>query len=182
MFVTSVLRDGSSASIGDYNDFVDNAAAAGAQLGSLNVTWRAIASTPTVSAIDNIGGLSGVPIYLLDGTFVASGVADLFDGDIDASIYLDENGNASGNNLVLTGTSADGSACCSSELGSSSPLWGLVLGDTYQWLTVASTVPSTLGQFYGISDAITATPEPRTLGSVLAAVVVLGAMRRRRRG
>ena len=43
-----------SSNIADYNNFV-NAQAGGATYNGQVVTWVAIASTPTVNAIDNVG-------------------------------------------------------------------------------------------------------------------------------
>lgn len=64
--------DASSSDIGVYNTFVSNAAG-GATYGGVAVTWKAIGSTATVNARDNVGGYgSAVPIYLVDGTRISN--------------------------------------------------------------------------------------------------------------
>lgn len=61
-----------SSDINVYNTFV-NTAAAGATYGGAVVSWKAIGSTATVDARDNVGGFdTTVPVYLVDGTLVAN--------------------------------------------------------------------------------------------------------------
>lgn len=79
VFVTSTTRDARSSNIADYNQFVQKAAEA---VGLHGVKWRAIASTPSVHAIDNIALTPGVPIYRFDGMRVADSSKDLFDGSL----------------------------------------------------------------------------------------------------
>src|SRR5476649_1320284 len=56
-FLTSDVRDGTSANIADYDLFVTGEAnAAGSVLQPLGTTWQAIASTLTVDAFTHIGG------------------------------------------------------------------------------------------------------------------------------
>jgi hypothetical protein len=179
VFVTSTVTTAFSSNIDDYNDFVNNTAHAGSQLGTLPVSWKAIASTQALYAIDNIGALSILPIFLLDGTLVANGVADLFDGAIQAAISLDENGNAADNDPVWTGTQADGQTF-SGGLGTSDPLFGRALMTDHNYLTSASALPLATLQMYGISDAITATPEPSLSAMVVGGLAILAAIRNRR--
>jgi hypothetical protein len=195
VFVTSTRTDGLSADIADYNSFVNNAAQAGSQLGSLGATWRAIASTDSVDAIVNIGGSSNVPIYLLDGTLVATGTADLFDGSIAAPIWLDENGNIQAMN-VWTGSLSDGTVnpgfglgctlatCSQGGTGiDTTPEVGVSLRADSVWLDAGPGVGSQNGSLYGISDPITvpgAAPEPSSF-LLLAGAMALLAWRRRRR-
>lgn len=61
-----------SSDINVYNTFV-NTEAAGATYGGAVVSWKAIGSTATVDARDNVGGFdTTVPVYLVDGTLVAN--------------------------------------------------------------------------------------------------------------
>jgi hypothetical protein len=76
VFVTDMMRDGSSPNIDDYNTFVNNDATAEAGGGVVKyngttLTFSAIATTTSTSAITNIGE-TGAPIYLVDGTQVAA--------------------------------------------------------------------------------------------------------------
>ena len=84
VFVTDGTRDATSTNIADYNGFV-NTQAGGATYNGSVVTWAAIASTPTVNAIDNVGP-SLAPVYLSDGTIVATSTTTasggLWDGDL----------------------------------------------------------------------------------------------------
>lgn len=62
----------SSSDIGVYNTFVSNAAG-GATYGGVAVTWKAVGSTATVDARDNVGGFNlAVPIFLVDGTRISN--------------------------------------------------------------------------------------------------------------
>ena len=90
---TSTALDPIATAISDYNTFVNTAAnAAGSIVASSGATWSVIASTYTVSALTNIGGSSSVPIYLLNGTRVATGTAELFSGNIEECICEFETG------------------------------------------------------------------------------------------
>ncbi len=81
IFVTSAVRNGASANVGDYNAFVSAVASSVPALASLGTSWTAVAETATVSAPDNtgtnpmlVGGIPtnpGVPFYRLDGARVA---------------------------------------------------------------------------------------------------------------
>ncbi len=72
-FVTINRIDAQSADINTYNTFAAQEVANEPELVALNTTWKAVASTPTTSALDNTGmdfmpvGSTGVPIYRLDG-------------------------------------------------------------------------------------------------------------------
>jgi hypothetical protein len=66
-FVTSTLRDATSANIADYNAYVTTVANAVPELLALATTWTAIGSTASVDARDNTGTNpnveAGVPIF-----------------------------------------------------------------------------------------------------------------------
>ena len=88
LFVTSTTRDASSTDIADYNDFVQDAAAAGhAAIQPYSAGFRAVASTSAEDARDNTSTTgTGVPIYWLGQgiTKVADDYADFYDGSWDA--------------------------------------------------------------------------------------------------
>jgi len=107
-FVTSTIRDATSSNIADYNAFVTAAANKVSELAGLGTGWTAIGSTASIDARDNTNTnfttSTGVGIYLLNDTKLADNNADLWDGNIDVPLSIDENGQ----NLVTvvwTGTS-----------------------------------------------------------------------------
>ena len=71
VFVTSTTRDGLSSEVDEYNDFVQSVADASDVTGPLGLEWKALVSTETVDARDNIEVNPLIyeitPIYLLDG-------------------------------------------------------------------------------------------------------------------
>src|ERR1035438_9039899 len=81
VFVTSTTWGAVSPDIGFYNAFVESLADATPGLQALGATWKAIGSTESVNAFDNIGASpSTVGIYRLDGEKVANGTAARFSG------------------------------------------------------------------------------------------------------
>lgn len=199
-FVSSADRDGKSADIADYNQFVTNLANAQPELTALGTTWKAIASTASVDARDNTNtnphdpSDPSVPIYLLDGTTrIANDNTDLWD-DIFVLAPLDvqEDGvQQSGlGETVWTGTNTSGIADSGNALGATdgtvltgrsgchSQCW--IAGQPFDTDVHALNV-------YGMSGVLTvagepeAVPEPATLTLVAFGVVVLAVARSRRR-
>ncbi|MCA9258609.1 MAG: PEP-CTERM sorting domain-containing protein [Planctomycetales bacterium] len=90
-----------------YNSFAQASANAAGMGASEGAVWKAIASTATVDARENIAGSDDVPIYNLAGQLVASGDADLWDGTLSALLNYNEFGQL--NNVdAWTGTLASG--------------------------------------------------------------------------
>ncbi len=72
VFVTDGTTTATSTNIADYNSFVKTQAGGATYNGSL-ITWYAIASTLSTTAVANIGeNTSQIPIYMADGTKVTS--------------------------------------------------------------------------------------------------------------
>jgi hypothetical protein len=160
VFVTSTTGDALSSNIDVYNAFVNNAAnGASSVLEALGATWSVIGSTSAVWAVDNIGGPSPVPIFLLDGTLVASGTGDLWDGTIVNPIRLTETGEQLITS-VWTGTQDDGKAYGneppfnSHYLGSIDPGIGTGLVSDYRWIGYTRADPNGFRSFYGISSTL----------------------------
>src|SRR5436853_1072771 len=89
VFVTSTSFKVQSSDITVYDNFVSGVAAT-AGLNSYNgspVTWQVLGSTQTVDAISRVPN-SSAPIYLLNGTKVASSGSDLWDGTLSAPIII----------------------------------------------------------------------------------------------
>lgn len=186
-FVSSVIRDAQSPNVNDYNSFVNSAAnASGTLTEPLNTTWTAIASTATVDARDNTGTnpnvLTGVPIYLVDGTTqIAANNADLWDGTLISPLALDEFGNLLVSAFVWTGTSPSGVA--EVYLGQASGRLGNTDFNNSFWVTYATTGSENASYFYGISAELTArvVPEPGTVVCLgLGALGLLGLSRTQR--
>jgi hypothetical protein len=112
MFVTSGETTGTSTSISTYNTYVTNQAALNSALPS--TTWTAVASTATTTAVSNISCSSGClsdPIFLVDGTEVATSTTNLFNGTaLVNAIDLTQNGGTPGttNGYVWTGSNTSG--------------------------------------------------------------------------
>ncbi len=177
VFVTTDGTTATSSNISDYDTFV-TAQADGATYNGSVITWQAIGSTASVSAIDHIGtnpGISGV--YLVNGTQIASSdgtsSGGLWSGSIFAPISLDINSLA-GPFLAWTGTQSNGTIDFPGELGS-------LIGDTSRGITTAtnSNWVDSGGSFttqshglYGISGVLlvptASIPEPSSL--VLAGI------------
>ena len=85
LFITRRSRPASSEKIGDYNQFVqDNAAAGPEAIRRYSSGFRVVGSTGSVDARDNTGTTGeGVPIYWLGGAKVADDYADFYDGTWD---------------------------------------------------------------------------------------------------
>ena len=116
VFVTSTTTTATSTDINTYNTFVNNLAItagldtiAGTVEGS--TTWTAIGSTSSVNAIDNTsttGAGTGIGIYLLNDTAIATSYTDLWDDSIATPLNVDELGASYGNEIVWTGSKSNG--------------------------------------------------------------------------
>lgn len=185
MFITTTTRNATSLNINDYNNFVDAAANAnGSLLQPLGATWKAIASVPGISGATNIGGVSSVPIYLMDGTLVANDTADLWDTTIAHTINLTELGTTTTSQFAWTGT-LSGGGIDGFPLGYTGDAQNRVTRgrtDTlipHQWVQNSLTSKFTSYPMYGISSVLT-TPVPEPSACLLGAVGCIGLLRRRR--
>ena len=172
-FVTSGTRDAFSTDIDDYNAFVQaQALISGAITEDWNVSWRAIGSTSSIDARDN--AVVTAPVFLLDGTLVASGATQMWSGNLQPSsggIHLDQYGNDASGQYVWTGSFGDGSGFGDSnyELGGiSGTTAGLSGQENGAWL--GDNVHSSshhLYPMYALSEVVTVVPEPTTFGMSL---------------
>jgi hypothetical protein len=197
-FITSNVRDGTSANIADYDRFVsDDANAAGSILQPLGTTWQAIVSTLTVDAFTHIGGNFAMPVFDSTGRMIARNAGDLWDGSVDSPISLDRFGIGNAG-FVNTGTDTNGAILFGlGELPFGGGPGGMTVGASGfigpAWISGGTEGNIAMDQFYGISGVLTvasaapaasAAPEPSSalLFGVGIAGIVLGSLSRGRRG
>ena len=167
VFVSSTRRNAASSDINDYNAHVQTAANAA---GYGSVTWKAIASTTAVTAIDNTNSAAtdaDGAFFLMDGaTVVSNDKADFWDGSHILGINITETGSAtiphngpwgtwSG---TWTGSTFDGTAVASRELGTVAPMIGLAIARNGYWIRRAGNTQLSantgLGYIYGMSEVL----------------------------
>ena len=196
IFVTADPTSATSSNIADYDSFATTEAALNPDLPS--TTWTAVASTDAVSAVNNIActpDCSNIPIFLVDGTEVATSSTALFNA---ATVSLlngideDQNGNiVSG--YVWTGSFSDGtqniqtvdSDTYNSTLGNGGSVeFGWAGNTDGTALDGGSYDNGSPEPIYAISGVISTVPEPMTvslLGFAGIATGLVGKFRRRRR-
>lgn len=168
-FISSATTTAYSHTIADYDKVVQNAAdVAGVGIGSPigDITWLAMGNTQYVDAIDHLS--ISAPVYLIDGTQIATGSADLWDGTILSAIDTNELGNITSATRVWTGSdiSANGTKDPSNTrvLGGTGPGVGIPNATDSGWAR-ATSPPDSLSNgtalpLYAFSAQITAVPEP----------------------
>ena len=175
-FVSDATTEATSSDISYYNTFVNNDAIAEAGGGNNEVTYdgaaltfSAIASASTTNAIDNITGTASAPLYLVNGTLVASSLTVLPGGlwseYLLAPIDLDLTGANLGTTGVWTGTSPNG--IVGYALGGAGATYGISTSTTPSWITAGlDTDIRDPNHVYGVSNlltVLTAIPEPSSL-------------------
>lgn len=181
VFVTSGTTNAESSEISFYNDFVNDAASIGTTITGVmgksslaDIEWKAIGSTDTTDAIDNIG-VSSSRIYKPDSTFVAEGTSDMFSGlHVNSPINIDETG-TSVNTLVWTGSDTSGRGYDTfDELkvlgGSKYTRYGHTWSIDYRWIMEGQEEQDFLKPLYAISEELTVVPAP---GALILAVTGL---------
>ena len=181
VFTSSQRRDALSASIGDYDAFIAGLATAAGMdtYFGMPITWQVLGSTAGTSALDRVG-LDSPGLYLRSGTKVADGGADLWDGTLDAGVFLDERGFFV-EGPVFTGTFPNGRAAPDPLGGSALPLvmlgFASALVSDSSWVTVGATFGGERWHFYGVSSELTvpvATQVPEPPGLALFALGLAG--------
>jgi hypothetical protein len=189
VFVTSGTTDATSANISDYDNFV-NTQANGATYNGTTVSWLAIGSTASISAITHDGTNPGIQgVYLVNGTQIATSddtaAGGLWSGSLLSAPDVDINGMTTvfPNTFTWTGTLSNGQAAGPSTtlspggaLGESAPppLNSVVEGHNTDsgstWVTNGISTETVQLNLYGISAVLTVpevtpptgVPEPST--------------------
>jgi hypothetical protein len=151
------------------------------------LTWSAIASTASTSAIANLGE-TGASVWLANGPEVSTTDtgSGLWSGTLLKPINKDLNG-LSQIGGTWTGTFADGNAIPGSQLGTPDPVNGFIGSTNSAWIFQGSAQDAFSMKLYGISQVLTvpsaSVPEPSsltmTVGASVAAIAV-GLFRKRR--
>lgn len=186
--------DATSTDITTYNTFV-NTEAGGATYGNAVVSWKAVGSTPTVNARDNVGGYgTAVPIYIVDGTRVANDLTTATGGfwsgrllsatpRLKIDLFID---GTNVNSYTWTGSNGDGTAYSGYELGSVSSVYYGDSNSTGGFLDYDSSDGTYTAPMFAMSEELTvasAVPEidPAGMSAVLVLLTAaLGLLERRR--
>jgi hypothetical protein len=184
-FVTHGATTATSSDIATYNQFAASDASNNTSLPA--TTWKAIVSTPGMSAGSNIScGATcdaNVPIFLVDGTEVATSTVNLFDGSTGILNAIDEEptGAISNDAYTWTGSNSDGTAATGHELGSSAPMAGFTNDPTVMLSFTPDTKNGDTLSIYAISGELSAIPEPASLSLLAFGGMATGLVRRLRR-
>ncbi len=176
VFVTDGTIRGNNEVSSTYDSLVQSEAA-GTTYNGNSVTWLAIISSSNfanpVSAISHIGEntTSSIPVYLVDGTKVASSDNSngLWSGALQHSINEDIGGQTNLAFSVWTGTSSSGTIATptNSHFGIR-PTYGSTVSSDANWINAGTSSNTTSYHVYGISEVLTvpqstaAVPEPST--------------------
>lgn len=193
IFVTDGVTPATSSDISTYNLFVQSDAA-GATYNGVTVNWKAIGSTPTVNARDNVGGFgTSVPVYLPSGLQVATGLGstgnNLWSATQTPNLLNAPNqlisGAAADRERVWTGTSPDGAQAVPLQLGGGfgQSIYGTSSSTVDGWIASDFKFSTNDGSMYGLSEELTVpVPEPGSCALALACLACGGfAMWRRRK-
>ncbi len=158
LFVTSGVRDATSANIADYNAFVTAQAALNPTLPA-GVAWRAVASTALVAARDNAVNPAGIPVFNTNGVELSNGTSTLYNRPLLAAPCYDQFG-VLNQTSVWTGSMAGGLIAPGDTLGTISGgtgagaqetvVFGISTGTT-EWIGVTVNNPSTQLNMYALS-------------------------------
>lgn len=184
-FVTAGTISGTSTDVAVYNTFAqDQANAAG--LGTISgspVTWKALVSTASVTALTNLG-IGSFPIFLLNDVQLATGSTDLWNGSIAVPLRVTQSGSTLVSGAVWTGSVDNGNAYNPYQLGTSTPIIGGLNSTGSAWVVAGSNPNTTANRLYAFSEQLTVpavVPEPASISIALCGVAIAGWTMARRR-
>ncbi len=189
IYVTTGTTPATSTDIADYNSFVQTQAS-GATYAGATVNWKAVGSTATVDARDNVGGYgSSVPVYLVNGTRIAVGLTTTAGGLWNAgstsfpqpvNVGIDGAPITSSPQQAWSGSYEDGTG--NRQLGSDPVKYGTITATDDTWMRNGDDNASTLLRLYAVSEELVvpaAAPVPTlsqwaliALGLLLAGLAV----------
>ena len=158
IYLTSGATQATSTAIADYNSFVQSDAS-GSTFAGATVNWKAVASTATVNARDNVGGYgTSVPVYLVTGTRVSDNLTTsaggLWSGTLLAAPKVGIDGTDLGFAVVWTGSTADGTAFLGRTLGNPAPRVGVSVDTLFGWIDIIAEPNVTSRKFYAVSEEL----------------------------
>ena len=163
--VTDTTRDATSSDIADYDAFATADALAVQKLQKFGATWKALVSTPSISAKVHTGtdAAGGVPIYRPDGVRVADNYTHLWGTVNGPQLLVAPNLTSSGavqSVWAWTGSYAEGVP--NQPLGGSGGMTfaGDPLAVGYSWMWSSDFAQSESRPLYAISSVITV-PQPQ---------------------
>ena len=173
VFVTATTTTATSTDISTYDTFVNTDANSATYNGTL-ITWKAIGSTSSVSAINHIG-VTGYAVYDVNGNQIATDdtTSGLWSGSILQNIntHIDGSTNDDGGARAWTGTTTSGDQKTDHTLGDAAPQVGRLSKDDNRWIDYIAdgAYPDNTNTYYvyGISGDLvvpgaTTVPEPST--------------------
>lgn len=177
IFLTRTATAATSTDIASYNSFVQ-AQASGATFAGATVNWRAIGSTATVDARNNVGGYgTSVPVYLVTGTRVADNLTTsaggLWSGSLLASVRIDIDGIATTRVDAWTGSSANGTGFPSETLGTLTPRRGSGSFTNAAWLDSRNSSNISSYLLYAVSEELVVPPDPTPVPTLSEWALVL---------
>ena len=191
IYVTTGTTPATSTDIADYNSFVQTQAS-GATYAGATVNWKAVGSTATVDARDNVGGYgTSVPVYLVNGTRIAVGLTTTAGGLWNAgssnfpqpvNVGIDGATITSSPQQAWTGSYDDGTNV-GRPLGDLEVRYGNITATDETWIRNSRDSASTLLRLYAVSEELVvpaATPVPTlsqwaliALGLLLAGLALI---------
>ena len=191
-FITSSGRDATSATITVYDTFVQGVADGGSSIVATAgaVSWKAMASTPTVEAKAHLGVATGTGFatFNLHSVKLADDYPDLLDQSptwtrpFDVVLTIDETGADLSDRRTYTGSTGTLTAYTDNEMGAADNTVGIgkLIGEGGIWACGDTTADTSINPMFAMSEPLEIVPEPATAALLLIGAPLL-ALRRRRR-
>lgn len=184
VFVTAGTASASTSNIIGYNMFID-ANDGGSTYNGVEIDWFAVASTSSTDAYANLGGYqANQPVYLVNGTQVATDLTTsaggFWSGTLMTTISVGIDGNSIAESRVWTGTATDGTESPDGGLGDAVARFGLSSYSDSFWVSVNISDNSDAYRLYGMSQPLTAVPEPSGIALGIIATAAIAYLRRNR--